>query len=141
MGLTILQKRQLADQATWPNVRAKDIANINQINYNTLKKYRYRADKGLPLFEKDGRPLKLDEDSNNFILRYMSETAGWDRYSLYPLIKQESLETSRRRYPTIEPRRMSKSSVRRHALRLIAAFENNPIDFNLGDEGDYWETI
>jgi hypothetical protein len=36
---------------------------------------------------------------------------------------------------------MSKSSVRRHALRLIAAFENNPMDLNFRDEGDYWEAI
>ena len=141
MGLTVLQKQTLADQATWLHVRAQVLLDTNQINYNTLKKYRYRASKGLPLFEKDGRPLKLDDRSNNLILRHMSETAGWDRYSLYPIIKREALETSRRRYPNQEPLRMSKSSVRRHALRLMATFEANPAALNLGDGGDYWETI
>jgi transposase len=141
MSRTILEKRTLVDEATLPNVRAKILAETNGINYHTLKKYRYRVRRGLPLFEKDGRPLRLDEDSNNLILQFMSETAGWTRYSLYPLIKREALETSRRRYPNKEPLRISKSSVRRHALRLITVFESNVQNYRFEEDGDYWNSI
>ena len=55
------------------------------------------------MFERKGRPKKLDIESEEAIYRFMSEESEWDRYSIYELVKLETENTARRRYHVTEP--------------------------------------
>ena len=59
----------------------------------------------------------------------MRQNPQWNRYDIYPLIKQQARETEKRRKnisdKDILGRSISRASVRRHALRLIECYNDN----------------
>ena len=135
------EKLNLVAKAQAPDSTCYKVSLQHDIKYTTIKKYYQRVDKGLPLFEKEGRPPKLDSDGENLILSYMRANADWNRYKLYPLVKLEAKRTAQRRYPQHEPplkeMRISRSSLRRHTTRIIELFTLELLEVDL-NEDNYW---
>ena len=93
----------LAKQAQELNSSSYSVAKCSGIPYPTIRKYRRRLERGLPLFKSKRRPQKLDVESRRILIALLRENMHWDRRTICRLIRDELINTTRRRYALGDP--------------------------------------
>ena len=147
MALTVSDKISLVGLAQQPNWTCYSVAKYHGISYPTIRKYRRKVQKGFPLFQRKGRPNKLDEESNRVLWAFMLENSGWDRSTLKRMVIDEAKNTAKRRFalgnPPAAAGNLSRTSVWRLTCKLIYSFRsaNGPLEGAInvsrgGSEGD-----
>jgi hypothetical protein len=104
-----------------------------KVKHYALRKYYIRTSRGLPMFETGGRPTKLDNESVEFIMNYLAEEEGNEKY-VHSLIRREMRRTLDRRYPLGIPKTVpvsiSKATVYRWSIKLISRHNHMVIENN-----------
>ena len=141
MRLTVAQKLELVSETRRNNANCWSVAKANQLDYSVGKRYSLRVKKGLSIFERDGRPPKLNEESYNTIFEYMHSDHAWDRFKIRRWIRSEVTNTASQRYTNTRPPNsslfISKSSVWVHCNKIVEGF----VPGNIGDNLSVWSSF
>ncbi len=124
--LTIEMKKRLVEEVFKAGSSFRIVANKVNLRRDRVISFRKKLLKGRSLFESVGRPAKLDKTSVSKILNAMRMSPVTSEADLYPLIRDETVQTFIRRYPNAEVTRKAvripKPSVVRWAKKLFGMF-------------------
>jgi transposase len=118
-----LKRRTLIQQARQHDQTFRKVAMRHNLGYERLRKYAKCINKGIPMYERDGRPPKLDNESVQAIVVSLQQNGNVETSLIYQLIREENKKTFTRRYPnTLVDKskvRVSRRTVQRWTEKIL----------------------
>jgi hypothetical protein len=89
-------KRALVAKTQCVHSTYVDVMDKYNVRYYTLRKYYKRINRGLPTYEKDGRPTVIDQISQEEVMLYMTYNPGFNKLTIHGKIREEMKKTLNR---------------------------------------------